>query len=490
MKNKLSNAGVLVMISVDKIEPHPDNPRKDIGDIEELTASIKAKGILQNLTVVPWFPEGDDESLPQSPAATAPSSEGADIRADLDVMCDGVMDGWYRALIGHRRLAAAKAAGITEVPCVVAELTREEQIEVMLLENMQRSDLTAYEQGQAFQMLMDFGNDVATISEKTGFSESTVRRRIKLTELDGAALQRASEKQVTFEELERLSKIEDVKTRNLVLCEYGTRNYENKMQQALDVQKKEKDIKRWREFFARRGFTEIQQKDCFNFSIYEHVCYVNYGWEEEELEKRISEEKTYYFCDYYGSFYIRTDKVVYERDDDEEELSPEELERQEREARENERREKLSEASERAYRLRHDFIKDFHVLAADRMKDEIIGLMIGDKVKNGYGAVAETDELCDLFGITLPEEWSDEMMLPEITEFTTRNPGKALLCLLYLEFGDSKNNDYYGWRYEYDSDNAGLNELYDVLVKLGYEMSDEELQLQDGSHPLYVKEEE
>lgn len=54
----------------------------------------------------------------------------------------------------------------------------------MLLENMQRSDLTVYEQAQGFQMMLDLGESISDISEKTGFSETTVRRRVKLLELD------------------------------------------------------------------------------------------------------------------------------------------------------------------------------------------------------------------------------------------------------------------------------------------------------------------
>ena len=59
-------------------------------------------------------------------------------------------DGKYTVVIGHRRLAAAKLAGLTEVPCAVVEMTEQEQIATMLLENMQRSDLTVYEQAQRF----------------------------------------------------------------------------------------------------------------------------------------------------------------------------------------------------------------------------------------------------------------------------------------------------------------------------------------------------
>ena len=106
-----------------QLKPHPKNPRKDVGDVTELAESIKANGIFQPLTVL----SGD------------------------------CIDG-YTVVIGHRRLAAAKLAGLKKVPCNVAEMTEQEQISTMLLENMQRNDLTVYEQAQGFQMMLDMGD--------------------------------------------------------------------------------------------------------------------------------------------------------------------------------------------------------------------------------------------------------------------------------------------------------------------------------------------
>ena len=72
MENKIT------YISIDKLIPHPQNPRKELGDLTELADSIKANGVYQNLTVVE---DGDDT---------------------------------YKIIIGHRRHAAAKIAGLTE----------------------------------------------------------------------------------------------------------------------------------------------------------------------------------------------------------------------------------------------------------------------------------------------------------------------------------------------------------------------------------------
>lgn len=106
------------MISTERLYPHPRNPRQDVGDISELVDSIKRNGIYQNLTVI---------------KGGAGVPEGAD---------------GYTVIIGHRRLAASKAAGLTELPCSVVEMDEREQVATMLLENMQRQDLTFWEQAQ------------------------------------------------------------------------------------------------------------------------------------------------------------------------------------------------------------------------------------------------------------------------------------------------------------------------------------------------------
>ena len=164
-------------INVNKIHPHPHNPRRDLGDLIELAESIKAKGILQNLTLVPYI-----------------DATGA------------LVEGEYTSVIGHRRHAAAKLAGLAEVPCVISDMSEKEQIATMLLENIQRNDLTIYEQAQGFQMMLDLGETVNGIADQTGFSESTVRRRVKLLELDPDKFEASIERGATLMDYAELEK--------------------------------------------------------------------------------------------------------------------------------------------------------------------------------------------------------------------------------------------------------------------------------------------
>ena len=140
-------------LPVEQLMNHPRNVRKTYTEIDDLAESIKSRGIMQNLTVVPA--PGHKES------------------ADL-----------FYVVIGNRRLQAAKKAGLKTLPCSIAwDMSEREQFSIMVTENMQRSDLTIEEQAESFQLMLDLGETVETIKEKTGLSESTVRHRLKLAEL-------------------------------------------------------------------------------------------------------------------------------------------------------------------------------------------------------------------------------------------------------------------------------------------------------------------
>ena len=153
----------IMYIKTSEIYPHPKNPRKDLGDVSELAESIKHSGILQNLTVVKghWLTDNKKRS-----------PEG------------------YTVIIGHRRLAASKMAGLSEVPCTVSDMDEKEQLATMITENMQRTDLTVYEQAQGFQTMLDLGETEYTISSRTGFSKGTVKHRLNLAKLDQELLKK------------------------------------------------------------------------------------------------------------------------------------------------------------------------------------------------------------------------------------------------------------------------------------------------------------
>lgn len=130
------------LINPSLIDPHPDNPRKNIGDVTDLAASIKTNGLLTPLSVVP----------------------------------NGSR---YRVIAGHRRLMACKQAGTGSVPCFVLDLDPLQQLEAMITENCQREQLTALEEADAIQGMLDLGATTASVAHRLGRSADYVRDRAK-----------------------------------------------------------------------------------------------------------------------------------------------------------------------------------------------------------------------------------------------------------------------------------------------------------------------
>ena len=438
---ELNKEAQLVYLPVDKIFPHPDNPRKDLGDLTELADSIKSKGVLQNLTVVP---RGNDE---------------------------------YTSIIGHRRCAAAKIAGLKEVPCVIVNMSLQEQLATMLLENMQRSDLTPFEQAKAFQMMMDFGESVESIAEKTGFSNTTVRRRLKMAELDEKTLKKVSDRQLSIGDFDKLAEIEDIDKRNAVLADIGTKNFENKLINAISEQKTEKMRNTILEELERRNIKDISSANIPG-TLRSHVCYISpetYISFLDSLKPGIE----YFFENTWGtSFHL------YKRSDAEK--TEEEIAREREDKERRSRRAMLDEVTERAFNLRMNFIKNFSKSEVKKHIADITEFLLRDKwdVLNFHSY--RWDQFQKVFNI---KEKVGQRTYDMIADKVSASPEYALLIHAYVSFDDSKSRHCFNHNNEY-ARNSELEGLYRFLSKLGYEMSDEERQLLDGTLPLFVKKKE
>lgn len=140
-------------VSVKDIAPSSiGNIRADLGDLSELTKSIKKSGVLQPLTVRP--------------------NKNGDGGAPFEIV------------FGHRRLAAAIAAKLAEVPVIVRELEEDKVLELQLVENIQREDIHPLDEALAFERLRDsYGYSVEKIVAETGKSKAYIYAALKLTAL-------------------------------------------------------------------------------------------------------------------------------------------------------------------------------------------------------------------------------------------------------------------------------------------------------------------
>lgn len=234
----------ITMVPVDAIDAHPHNPRRTVGDVTELVESIAAQGIRQNLLIVPNC----------HPAAfDAAGDKDQDEPEWWCSVCGGLIR--FTAVIGHRRLEAAKVAALTHVPAVIdGTLSDAQQIELMLVENLQRVDLTPIEEAKGYQDMLDLGIKVREIVRQTGRSERTVTGRLKLLRTPDAAQEQLHSGQTTIEDVLALADCPPEIQDDLV-AHLGSRDFEYHMITAKAALERERENAERARLLEARGVT-------------------------------------------------------------------------------------------------------------------------------------------------------------------------------------------------------------------------------------------
>lgn len=441
-------AGRLVSIPVDRLHPHPGNPRKDLGDLSELADSIKENGIFQNLTVVP---DGDG----------------------------------YTVIIGHRRLAAAKLAGLIYVPCVITIMTEKEQMQTMLMENMQRSDLTVYEQAHGFQMMLDLGSTVEEIAEKSGFSTTTVKRRVKMMELDQDKLKEASSRQISLGDFDTLAQIENIKERNKVLESIGTRDFDANVSRALSKQAEQKNRPLVKAWLKEIGAKEIKSSDAWSnkYETYPGCSYYIYlaKWGEEgNKPPKTLKDQVYYVLDSSSlRLYKKREKAKPEK------KSATELAKEKavREAWKS-----LDDTAVLAHDLRKQFVEKLTVTRISKNKTDILyGALMAHLLEAIDYNSPDRTAICKVFNIRT--DTYDSKRGEKLVAGIGSVQDKDLPALVYAGFGDDEKQMCCGTGYRGDfpgyEAKPKIAMIYAWLERLGYEKSTEEIQLLNGEHPGY-----
>ena len=141
-----SGAAIGRMIPIEQIHPNADQPRKDVGDLHGLTESVRDKGVLEPL-LVRYLAESDQ----------------------------------YMIISGERSYHAARAAGLRELPCIEKDADDGESLELALIENLQRKDLTPFEEADGVQALAErFNLTHEEIARKIAKSRSSITEILSL----------------------------------------------------------------------------------------------------------------------------------------------------------------------------------------------------------------------------------------------------------------------------------------------------------------------
>jgi len=152
-------------IPVELVKANPDQPRRhfDETELEELAQSIREKGVLQPILVRP-----------------------------------AVFAGEYQIVAGERRWRAAQRAGVRSIPALVRSLSDEEVLEIAIVENIQRTDLSALEEAEGYRTLIDkFGRTQAQVADTVGKSRVHVTNALRLLQLPASVQAMVRDGQLT-----------------------------------------------------------------------------------------------------------------------------------------------------------------------------------------------------------------------------------------------------------------------------------------------------
>ena len=444
------------MIPIGDLMHHPENPRKDLGDLSELTESIRKNGVMQNLTVV----------------------------ADLE-------KAKYLVVIGNRRMEAAKAAGLIELPCVISDMDHRTQIATMLEENMQRADLTVYEQAQGFQMMMDLGYKAEEISEKTGFSETTVRRRLKMAEMDQKLLKKAceakgTERQITLYDFERLAQVDNIKERNELLKDIGENNFDWRLNRKLREQRARAVKKDALKELKDAGIIQLKENEEYS-SKYERLYNDSVDLADWTPGKKLvpkSKEQLYYFLN--GDtvkFYTKAKPVEKAKPAQKTEAE------KKKEAEIDNAWKIVDRITMNAQELRCEFVVGMTVKPSNAMQMlrwTIIAAMSDmlDHNYNNYTGIKNFFELEGSYRWDLVDGLEKQIM-----EMNQSQWPELIQCLFEGWAEDQKKAESFATGYRKEMPkwqrNTRLEQCYKWLTEFGYSMSTEEIEMMSGTHEVF-----
>lgn len=434
------------------LEPHPDNPRKELGDLSELAASIRRQGLLQNLTVVP-----------------SPTNAGK-----------------YRIVIGHRRFSASGIVGIDELPCVIDEsMSYADQIAVMMAENMQRNDLSVTERVGGVQMMMDLGMDAAEVSSKTGLGESTVRRYAKLAKIERPDLAAAERKGATLMQLAEIAAIEEEDLRTKALNEVGGANFEFTMRNVRYQQAARKNEPL--ATAALKEFAEaVDRSPEYALATYENM----FRFGEDNVVDKIKaypRDKGAEYC-----FVIQGScATLYRRkkaDPNAKEKARAEEERQERLKRMSENEKELAREF---WDRRRAFMESLNTKGRE---DDILRFALWVLGRSAY---LQSVMIGGVFAKTFPLERGDkpsytaslDLSTDEVEEIPARQLFRALALAAYdrIDTGDCLLDSRTG---KHNSNAGKMLDLYEMMECMGYVPGDDEYRWLEGRHECYTFPEE
>lgn len=425
-------------IEINLLYHHPKNPRENIGDVTELAESIKANGIMQNLTVVPT-------------------------------------DNGYHVVIGNRRLEAAKQAGLEVVPCAVVEMSEADQQAMMLTENMQRSDLNAYEEAFGMQMCLDLGMDETDLENKTGLSKRSIRNRLKMTQYGKDKVKECVARGATIKDFIDLDKIKDPKVQDNLLEYIGTPRYSSELFSALNQQDQKERIR-----LATEKLKTFAKKVTKVSNQYRYDCHIN-NVKDVHVPEQHEEDEYVFKVDSYGA-------SLYKKRNEEELSKMNEMTL--RDERFEQLKEKLTSEFSSYRKKRKAYMMDLFKQDLKERESQLVrySALTMAMLSSSYRRNFDKKFFKSITGASINDEKNMDIttnMLLVKQLFGKFNDLNILAVTIYCVLEINTPFPCFNQRSRQYAKSDDMETLYDFIEMLGYVKSPEEEQLINGTSQIY-----
>jgi ParB family chromosome partitioning protein len=328
-------------------------------------------------------------------------------------------------------------------------------------------------------MMLDLGETESSIAEKTGFSKTTIKHRIKLLELDPEEFRKAEERQPKMTDYFRLEKLSDPDLKKKALASIGTNNFDWTLESCLRRQREKIIRSEWIKYIDSL-FVRVEYDNTRK--IVKTVDMVRKITDEDKAElDELEENDTLFTLDY---CYTEGNTYAYilggKRDQP---VSTYEEEQKKKQARIG----RIKEIQSQAKALRRKFVEEYKPKSSNRAL--MLRALLAEEVEL-YDV--NWNEVAGTLGLPGPKEddYYTAIDLTEQSDFImlcVNAPDKVLLTVL-ADYMEDCNLSVYNWEGKYQC-NEGLERWYTVLRNIGYRISDDEQALLDGTHECFKEEE-
>jgi ParB family chromosome partitioning protein len=328
-------------------------------------------------------------------------------------------------------------------------------------------------------MMLDLGSTVSEIAEKTGFSKATVKHRVEIAKLDGEKVKERIAKGATLFDFIELEKVSDPKSKASLLEVIGTANFNYSLKDTLDKEEAKRNKARILEPIEAKLKPLPKGAATWQYESVYHYIPLRDDTKTEDI--KLPRDAKFYrvtglHVEIYGN--MRDGYVTNPNKEKDEAAKKEDFER---------RTKALAEVCERMYSLRLDFMQNITKTELNKAKEHILKTALGCIA---YRERPSEDVIVSMLGISEDDIDEDEDASQYLIETFQSTSLYKMFVMTYAALDQPgltwhSANSWNATIYPPEGDDA--ERLYPFLEGFGYQESDEEKQIIDGSHPLYVE---